>query len=625
MLTQKIYFFIIFTLLTFFTVSCGNSTVAPLIGNNVSYPGSIVAFDSNHFLMLNTSANGDYRDGSIQYYSVDTSGNHSLQNAFSVPAHGSEIAINRDKNLVALSFDSSVSPTQIQFYDYRDPTNPQLLPNLSLSFYEAGGKQSIKRLSFFTPSGSLPAGGNNFYYLYGMIYSFQQDDGSNSNIPTRVFVAKVAKDFSQANVMFTLSYNIGDQNSLAQKSNSISLYSYSFGSSSPSYDEAHNLFIAFPTGSIGGIDSVTNPPLPPSIYDYFNKTTPQSNTVTCVTISNCPQPDLRANSLFAVDFVAILNGEPLNNSTYFVPLAWNGNGIPYGATTNGVVINYASYVAAGGSATTGSSNGDLNSFSFQSNFWASQWMNTPDLGSGGNQCYAAGATTTANQYSLNLVGNNALLVSKTGINGAGDSNGNGNEVFQITGLDILRNSIDVVKSVRGTVNSHGESDFNLIAPVQILDPYNTYYSNIQAQTGATWLNSVSPIIPYMYSRTTSVSGFDSTTSAVVDYGVLNFGSNSCLPYWTRDTVSGFGSLGADTAWLGSSPNPIAQGSNAGFANATTDPTNPFNYAFPYTDGAELCTDVAPVVNTPIVFCANFLSGEITHFTTAASGTIFNKY
>ena len=624
MLRYKLSFFINLIFLISFLTACGKKAVIPSIGSNISYPGSLIALNNNHFLLLNTSANSDYNDGSIQEYSVDATGNHTLENVISVPSHGSEIAVSPDSKLVALSFDNSVNPTQIKFYNYTDITNPLSIP-LVLNFNSAGGKQSIKRLGFFTPTGGTG------YYLYGVIYNFPQDDGTNGNIPSRVFVANISQDFSSARILFNLSYGIEGSNDLAPKSDSSTIYSYaySFGSNSPTFDAAHNLFIAFPTGSVGGVNSsgLNYPPYPSNIYDYYNKTihtppnTVPSNKVQCSTgVDLCPQPDLRIVSLFAVDFTDYLANNDLNNSTYFVPLAWNSNGIPYAGTTNGITINYANYISAGGTSTTMSNNSDLNSFSFQYNFWSSKWMNTFNLGDGG-ACYLTSTTTSSsNQYDLKSDGNNSLLVSKLGLNNSGD-NGYGNEVFQITGLDILSSSIATIKAARGNYNPAGENDFSAISSVQILDPYNTYISQIQS----TWLNGVSPITPYMYSRTTGVTGFDTTTSAAINFGVLNFGANKCLPYWVRDTYLGFGSWGMDSAWLSASPVNIVVGSNTGFANATIDPNQPALFSFPYASGAQLCTDVSPTSNTPIVFCANFLTGVLTHFNTSLSGTIFNQY
>ncbi|MES2613824.1 MAG: hypothetical protein V4591_00240 [Bdellovibrionota bacterium] len=594
----------------FFATACGYKTDAPSIENNVSFPGSLVALNSTHFLMLNTDANGDYSDGSIHQYTVDTSGQHSLLNVISVQAHGSELAVSSDSNLVALSYDGSVNPTQIQFYNYSDPLNPVPL-NISLNFHAAGGKQVIKNLGFFSPTG-----GGNYYYLYGSIISYAQDDGSNGNIPTRAFVARVASDFSSANILFTLSYQTGDTNSLVFKSDSRLPYDYSFGSSSPTFDAAHNLFLAFPTGAVGGLNNsdITYPPYPSNIFNYFSGV-PDANKITCSSgIISCSQPDMRTTSLFAVDMTAILNGDPLNNSVYFVPMAWNFNGVPYGATTNNVVLNKASFA---------DSNSDLTSLNFQTSFWSAKWMNSPNLGNGSAQCYTTSNPTVAgNEYDLSSVGSNGLLVTKSSTSGASDL-GLGNEVFQMTGLDILSSSINTIKTLRNGVNLAGEEDFGTIATAQILDPFNDHYDAIKS----TWLNeNSSPILPYMYSRTTGINAFGTTSAtAAVDYGVLNFGSNNCLPYWVRDSVNGFVNWGMDSAWLSTSPVALTLGANSTFYNAVIDPTQPSLFTFPNASGAQRCTDVSPVANTPIVFCANFLSGKITHFTTTASGSVFTSY
>lgn len=610
----KYFHFSLFFALVFFS-SCLKRPLAPPIGNtNLSYPGALVAFNSTSFLLLNTDANGDYSDGSIQLYSVGANGQYFIQNTISVSPHGSELAVSGDSRLVALSFDTSQNPTQLQFYSYLNPSSPVLLSNLTLSFNGAGGKQSIKNLHFFTPTAGNVG---NFYYLYGSILNFQSDNGANGNFPTRTFVAKIAKDFSSSQIMFSLSYAVGDPNSLAPKSNSlnqnINSVQYMFGFSAPTFDAQRNLLIAFPTGSMGGFNSNGRNTFPqlPDAFTYFSGQ-PNGNTITGCGSSSCIQPDFRAVSLAAVDFTAILNGEPLNNSTYFVPMGWNSNGIPYASRTNGISLLYPAL----------SGNSDSNSFSFQSGFWSSYWSNTKNIGNANSSCFPSSVTTTSgNQYSL--VGDNAILVAKNGTNGGGDG-GYGNEVFQVTGLDLLSTNIAQIRAARGIFNPSGEADFNAIAQTQMIDPYNIYYSTIKANwnTGSSGVLNAGPLLPYMYSRTTNVNGFNSTPTAVLDFGVLNFGSQTtCRPYWVRDTYGGVGNLGMDSAWLGASP---ISGSNGTFLDASVDPTQPVNYGFSWGDGAERCDNVTPVTNRPYIFCVNFLTSAISRFSTTSASPVFNS-
>ena len=608
--------------LSFLFVFCGKRPLAPPIGNNMSFPGSMVALNSNNFLLLNTSANGDYSDGSIQTYSVNSAGIHSLQTVLSVPAHGSELAVSSDSKLVALSFDSSYQNTQLQFYNYSTSSNPTSLSNLTLGFPAAGGKQAIKRLGFFKRSS------DSLYYIYGTILSYPNDDGSNGNIPPRTFVAKVASDFSSSQVLFILSYGLNDPNSLASQSTSLNSQilsnqtQYTFGFNAPTYDATHDLFIAFPTGTMGGYSSGINsyPGLPDPMTYFSGK----SKVLNCSNGAACTyQPDYRSVSLAAVDMNAFINsGKLLNNSTYFVPLGWNQNGMPYGSISNGNTIVYPN----------NSSNGDLNSFTFQTGFWSSYWANTLNNGAGATACFPANVTTIAsNQYTV--AGDNALFVVKSGSNGGNDNSnsgnkvGNGNEVFAITGLDILSSNITTIKAARGGVISSGESDFSKISNYQLIDAYNST-ANLKSpwlvQQG-TNIQNVGPLNPFMYSRTSNVGNFDTTPTGVANISVLNFGSNKCQPYWARNTVL-TGTMGRDTAWLTANPVTLTTNANSTYPYLTTDPTQPSVFSFAAASGAQTCTDVFTLnTSVPRVFCVNFLTSDISKYTVTQTDPVFTSY
>jgi hypothetical protein len=609
---------IFFLSFLFVFISCGKRPLAPPIGNNMSFPGAMVALNSNNFLLLNTSANGDYSDGSIQRYAVDSSGYHTLQSVLSVPAHGTEVAVSSDSQLVALSFDSSYANTQLQFYNYSNISNPTSLSNITLSFPGAGGKQAIKRLGFFKRTADAS------YYVYGTILTYANDDGSNGSVPPRAFVAKVASDFSSSQTLFILSYGINDPTSLALQSTSLNSQitqneiQYSFGFNAPTYDATHDLFIAFPSGTIGGYNNSGNTyPALPDPLTYFSG---NSNTTTC-SGTVCPQPDYRAVSLAAVDMSSIVAGNQLNNSTYFVPLGWNQNGMPYGSATNGNTIIYPN----------NTSNGDLNSFTFQTDFWSSYWANTVNNGAGATACYTANATTnTANQFSV--IGDNVLFVVKNGPNGGNDNSnsggkgGNGSEVFAITGLDILYNNIGLIKAARGGVIPAGESDFSTISKYQLIDPYNS-----TATIKTSWITgqgtstrNAGPLNPFMYSRTSNVSSFDNTPTGIGNISVLNFGTNRCQPYWARNTVL-TGTVGRDTAWLTANPVALSVGTNSTYPYLATDPTQPSVFSFPAASGAQTCTDVFASANSPRVFCANFLTFDISKYTVTQSDPVFTSY
>lgn len=597
-------------------IACGKRPLAPSIGDNMSFPGSIVSLNSNSFLILNTSANGDYSDGSLQKYLVDSSGNYMLDSVYSIPSHASEVAVSIDSQLLALTFDSSYSETEIRFYDYSNSSKPRFLENLTLNFPNAGGKQTIKRIGFFKRTS------DSSYYVYGAIHSFPNDDGSNGNIPPRAFVAQILNNLTSSKVLFTLSYGLNDPNSLAPKVDSIDKLitstQYTFGYSAPTYDVAHDLFIAFPSGTMGGYNNGLNsyPPLPDALT-YFSGA---SNIKICNN-SNCLiQPDYRAVSLAAVDMSSIVSGNPINNSTYFVPLGWNQNGMPYGSITNGNPIKNPNNLL----------NSDLNSFSFQSGFWTSYWANSLNNGAGSSSCYTSAATSSSNQFSI--LGNNSLFVVKSGLNGSSDNSnsggkiGNGNEVFVISGLDILSTNIASIKTNRG-INLSGESDFAKISSYQMIDPYNEVVaikSSWLSQLG-TSIQNPGPLTPFIYSRTSNVGSFDTTPTAVGNISVLNFGSNQCYPYWTRNTVV-IGALGRDSAWLTSNSVNLSTGTNVTYPYLQTDPTKPSIYSFPAASGARTCTDVFTSTNSPRIFCVNFLTSEISKYIVSQTTPLeFTKY
>lgn len=600
--------------LTLFLCFCAKRPLAPEIGNNTSFPGAIVALNSSNFLVLNTSANGDYSNGSIQSYSVNNSGIHSLQTVMPVLAHGSELAVSDDQKLVALSFDSSYPSTEIWFYDYSNVSAPSSLSNLKLVLPSSVAKQSVKNLGIFRRASDTN------YYVYGTIRNFiQEDNKTGANIPPRVFVAKVDSAFTTVELQFILSYGLNDPKSLVRNSVSnsnpkSSAIEYMFGFSSPTYDAVHDLFIAFPTGAM-------NKTIPNDLVDvmpYFAGAA-GANQKTCSGSSNCLQTDFRTVSLAAVDMADILASKSLNLSTYFVPLGWNQNGMPYASKSNGVDILNSS----------DRSKTDVSSFSFQAGFWSSYWANTKNNGSGAASCYSTSATTNSNQYSI--LGDNSLFVVKSGNNGTNDKSGSdgstgyGNEVFGVTGLELLKANISSIKGQKGA--SLDDSDFKNIASYQLIDPYNSVSSITSSwMNGSSGTKNAGPLTFFMYSRTSQVKApqsnndiFKGLNTGIKNFGVLKFPGNVCLPYWARLTYS-TSSLGRDSSWLTSNPSTLS--GNQTYPNLVVDPLKPSIFSFQAANGEEACTDVSPVSGTPRIFCINFIYGQISRFTVQQTDPVF---
>ncbi|KAB8030925.1 hypothetical protein [Fluviispira multicolorata] len=599
------------------TTSCGLRQLPPPIGNNMSFPGAIVADTTSSFLLLNTSANDDYSDGSIHRYAVDIFGNISLSSVFSVKSHGTELTTSSDGKLVALSFDDSKSDTELQFLNYSNSAFPLISQSITLP--STGGKQTIKRLGTFTRT----ADANN-YYVYGTIITSANLDGTFANIPPRTFLTKVKKDFSSApQLLFILSYGLNDPLSLVKQStasdslkSSISI-PYTFGFEAPTYDSTHDLFIAFPTGTMGNLagSSINSFPVLPEPLSYFGN----SNYTQCTTI-RCP--DFRAVSLAAVLLTNIDANKTINESTFFVPLGWNQNGIPYAAKSNGIDI-VASNINL--------KEDDIKSFSFQNRFWSSYWANSVNAGTSAATCYPSTATITGNQYGT--ITDNSLFVVKNGTNAtinksdnsSSGKTGYGGEIFLINGLDVLNANINSINTARNAASNLNTNDFSSLAPYQLIDPYNTV-TNLNAN----WLlgsasgtpKNAGPLTFYMYSRTSNIDLFKNINSAVPKMSVLNFGGSTCRPYWYRMTAN-VSTWGLDSSWLGNNFKTITPSNT--FPGTTNDPTAPDYYSFPSASGAQLCTDVSFVSGTPKVFCVNFLTSEITKYNVSSTNSVFTPF
>ena len=619
----------IFVIFSFF--ACSKRPLPPKIGNNLSFPGKLVALDSTHFLLLNTVANNAYRDGSIQLYSVNSAGAYTLMNALSIPTHASDIAVLKN-GLVAVSFGSPSKTTNIQFYNYSNLNNPTAISNLNLTLDNAGGKQSVKNLNFFQRNS------DNNYYIYGTINSFPNDNGTNGNIPARTFLAQIDQNYTNVNLLIMLSYGVNDKKSLAPKSDSLLTdngnkgVQYTFGYSAPTYvGGSLDLFVAFPTGSMGGYSSGSNTfPYLPDPLTYFSG--PGNTRATCNGVPCTTTSDLRTVSMAVVNMNKLTAGTGVNNSTYFVPLAWNQNVMPYNSLTNGKIIK----------APNNTSDSDLNSFGFQTNFWSSYWANTANNGNGSSSCYAT-STTTINIQN-HILGDNTLFVVKNGANGSNDisadngKGGLGNEVIGISGLDILLSNITDIETAKQSATgiANGESDFKSIANYQVID-----INNLVSFTSATskWINqqgsnlqNKGPLSPFIYSRTTNAQNaagdgiFDSTPSGILNLGVLNFGSNICRPYWARSTNM-VGTMGRETSWLTANPFTFTSASRYYniFTYLQTDPTKLSVYSFKPGSGSQSCVDLNPTTNAPKVFCVNFLTSDLSKFSVSQSDPVFTSY
>jgi hypothetical protein len=618
---MKSIFNISLFLFSFFFFSCGERLFAPPIGKNMSFPGALVAFDQTHFLLLNTAASGDYSTGSIHKYSVDSIGTYTLENVLEVPAYGAEIAVSPDRKLVALSFAATASSTRVFLYEYGSSSTPRQLSHLTLTFPSAGGKQTIKRMGFFKRA-SDPN-----YYFYGTILTYGNDDGTRANIPPRSFVVRIAADLSSSNILFILSYGLNDQKSLTQNSPSLinpsgsSNFEYMFGFAAPTYDAKHDLFLAFPTGVVG--ESANNNIAYigfPDPLGYFGKSSVDANKLPCTKSSRCLQPDFRTVSLAAVDMGAFNSSVPLNNATYFVPMGWNQNGIPYAARSNNIDIIYPSQ----------SNVVDKDSFTFQVGFSTSYWASTSYPGNNGNSCFPSFSSSAENQYTV--LGENSLFVVKSGLNGAKDvsagNNTSGNEVFVVSGLDILRANINLIQSARGT-RPDGESDFKVISSYNLIDRWNTVprikdswlvgtATDVSQNVDGDPKNKNSgPLTPYMFSRTSGVSYFASLSTVIGNMGILNFGSQKCLPYWVRQTAN-LSFLGRDSSWLSANPLKLQKNNAALYPNFSNspnaiDPSKPSIFPFVSGSGAETCADIYFTRDQPKIFCVNFLTSEVTKY------------
>lgn len=590
-------------------VGCKQAFVRVPINDNIAFPVKLLPTDDDHFLLLNSNASNKYITGSIQKYSIDPLGNPVLNKTFVIEDHGSDIVLNETQDLLALSFDSGKEETKIVFFDYSNPNELKPLPHLTLYFSQTDAKQSIKQIKFFKVNGFSDE------FLYGVILTSTRDTGEGKNVPARTFVAKIAKNRESAEILFVLSYNVdkisNEIQTLAPKSNSLRPYftndtiQYMLGSTAPTYDANHSLFLALPTGSVNGFNiQGTNvfPQLPPPLKYFSFALDPnlpcESNDLGC-------NPDLRAVSLFAVDMQAFLNGVPLNYALYFVPLAWNSNGIPYGHRTKDVRVDFAS-------SQSPSPKDDVTSFAFQSGFWATF-----------------------------LLDDKTLLVAKKD-HADEEKNGTGNEIFQISGLDILADNIKKINKIDPIhVSQVKPDDFSEIQTRQIIDWFNkgNLAQDENDRPSSTWpaikfeglprpIQNPGPIIPYMFSRTIKDDGksaFIKAPTVVYDFNFACLPSSGpenkkCFPYWVRGTYLGLGNFGRDNSWLTTQiPSPSYNiGDSPIFKDALSDPTASTLYPFPQLSGAQVC---APMHEKQDIYCVSFLTGVFSKFHFTLSGFV----
>jgi len=582
---RALIFNIIILFTSIFVISCLQPNDPLVLGDKISYPTKLLALDDKRFLMLNSDAASQYKTGSIHRYSTRDSEAPELEHVFSIPNHGSDLAISKDNKLLALSFDGGKEETEIVFFDYSNKDEPLELNSLSLKFAEGGGKQSIKQLNFFTIN-TKDQKFENDYFLYGVILNSALDTGKGSHIPDRTFVARVKSDLSEAEILFVLSYGVGDDQfaqMLSPKSNSLKPYfddqsQYMIGTSAPVFDEKHNYFIAFPTGSMNGFNNDTINQIPELPFDTNQNGTKKQSTLkyfsgrdgsnlNCENDQNCIQPDLRAVSVYVVDMVDFLENHKknFNASLYFAPLAWNMNGIPYNHD-----------IKKGSPLTLGSDDSkDSNSFTFQYDFWSS--------------------------YSLN---DGSVLVAKKGSNGKEEEEGgNENEVMRISGFDTMFDYIETTKS-KFPIETSDASDFKSIAKRQIYDSYNVLNEGKSLKNG-------NPLVPYMYARANSAS-FVKAPTAVYGFDIVcedPSNESSCSPYWVRSSYLGLGAQGRDSSWLtlASEQESYKKGDNPTFPDADHDPTKFNTFTLSALSGANVCT----TLQKKDIYCASFLTGKLT--------------
>ncbi len=587
-----IFFFV------FLIASCMEPNAHQEVGDNIVYPGKLVAYGANRFLLLNTDAASEYKTGSIHRYLANAAGDPTLEHVFQVPSHGSDLVLSDDTKLLALSFDGSKKDTELFFYDYSNPNSPVLLNLLNLQFAAGGGKQTIKELKFFNINSSDEEL-KKYYYLQGVILNSPLDTGKGDRIPTRSFVVRISKDLTSSEILFVLSYGVGDESvtqALSPKSDSLTpTFSaetqYMIGSSAPVFDPIHNLFIAFPTGSMNGyndtrineypelpFDKTITGSLQYSALQYFSGK--QNGNVNCFDGKQCIQPDLRAVSVFVVDMVDYLKNhrDNVNASLYFTPLAWNLNGVPYNHQTKGGPL-----VLGGGDEK------EIKSFTFQYNFWSSFMQN-----------------------------DGSILMAKRGENGEEDKDGNGNEIFRLSGLDTVAEYIASTKKLV-EVTSDDAKDFKNISSRQVLDSFHVLNEPkfIERTKGLSKGNNL--LVPYIYSRTTDDVSFKMPT-AVYGFDTICTDTNtvsSCSTYWIRSSYLGFNGQGRDTSWLTIAlpQEEYKPGTNPDFPDAVQDPSAFTSYEMPQMNGAYVCTTLAQST----VYCASFLTGEFMNLSLTPKG------
>lgn len=609
-LPKKIYRTLLFCFIFIAASSCRQKSSEFPINDNIAFPVKLLPIDSKEFLLVNSNASNKYTSGSIQKYMLDALGNPVLNKTYVIEDHGSDIALTDDQTLLALSFDSGKEDTKISFFDYSNKDELKPLPDLTLHLSQTEAKQSIKQIKFFKVRGFVDD------FLYGVIFTSTRDTGSGKNIPSRTFVAKISSDRQSAQILFVLSYHVEKDDSniqtLAHKSNSLKPYfgddvvQYMLGSTAPAYDSTHDLFLALPTGSMNGFNTESTnifPKLPSSPLGYFSEDSQSNPNQPCPSDDEGCSSDLRAVSLFAVDMQSFLKGTPLDLALYFVPLAWNANGIPYGHRTKNVRVDLEASKAP-------SPSDDITSFTFKSDFWASY-----------------------------LLDDKTLLVGKKDPNDA-DGNGSGNEIFQISGLDILSKNIQIISKADPIQFSEKQKiDFKDVEDRQIIDWFNKVNSapDEKDRLYPTWpavklagslkeVQNPGPIIPYMFSRSVKEDGksaFIKAPTVVYDFDVACTNNNTqnsmCFPYWVRSTYLGLGNFGRDDSWLTTQiPSPsYVIGSSPIFKDALSDPMASTSYAFNPLSGAQVCT----TIQKKDIYCVSFLTGQFTKFHFTQSGFI----
>jgi hypothetical protein len=268
----------LFLLAAFLTqIGCSSQNEPPL-GGKSSYPFSMVSY-KNSVYQLNAAADGQYKDGNIIHYELNSSGNALTQtNYVSTPRLGSSLAIDTDGKYLAASFGSEKS--EVRIYDIQK----------SLT--------EVNSWRFTLPEGGVPS------YL-------QIVNGKEFGKPENFYlIFSTRAKTSQAKV-YLVELSSNKATSKLEFPSSLQKYSLdeiSFGYSSPMLSSEKNILLMFPQGLSQDYSFEQQ-----YLKDFLKGT---ENNLS----------DFRPYSLVALDLKQYLQGGNLQASTGFYPIIFNDSG-----------------------------------------------------------------------------------------------------------------------------------------------------------------------------------------------------------------------------------------------------------------------------------------------------------